>query len=147
MNLFAALIKFFQKTDYSHYAMSYVSESGNIMFCDSTSTGVRTSESAKFLKKNEIKRIYKSSIEIERYEFLFWIEKHLGKGYGFSQIIGLLLKVLGIVKNNPFGKGSKRIICNEIIILFINMFYEANIKDTDSLDLNDTERLIKEVSL
>lgn len=146
-NIFALGIKFFSKTNYSHYALSYESETGNTIYCDSTSMGVRQTSEDKFLKKYELKKAWQCKKEIPRKYFLRWFEKHQGKSYGFLQIIGLLGKILNIFKHSPFGKGSKRIICNELVILFLNRFYAAGIDDTDSLDLNDTEKLITKVQI
>jgi len=141
-NSLSLLIKYFSKTDYSHYAMSYESESGNTVFCDSTSKGVRQMAQEQFDKHNIIKRSFVCDVDIPREYFLRWFERHQGKDYGFKQIVGLALKIFHIVKHNPFGKGAKRIICNELVVLFINRFYHTGVVDTDSLNLKDTEQLI-----
>ena len=141
-NAFALLIKKFQKTNYSHYALFYVNETGSITVCDSTAYGVRRMPEKKFLKKYHIRKTFRCKKDVERGMFLSWFEKHEGKSYGFRQILGLALKIFHLVKTNPFGKGSKRIICNELIVLFLNRFYGANVKDTDSLDLVETQQLL-----
>jgi len=144
-NIFAILIKFFSKTNYSHYALSYISETGKEVFFDSTGMGVRRMTAERFFKKYEIKKGFKIGKEIPRIEFINFVQYNEGKSYGFIQVIGLLLKILNIVKKNPFGKGNKYIICNELVILFLNWFNFTTIKDTDSLDLNDTEKVLMRV--
>lgn len=141
-NIVALLIRFFQGTNYSHYAISF-EINGVRFFMDSTSKSVRLLGEEQFLKHYELKKClnYKHK-EIDEAEFLAWMQSHLGKSYGFGQIIGLLLKIFKIIKNNPFGKGSKRIICNELIVLFFIKFHGAQVIDTDSLDLNETEELV-----
>lgn len=146
-NILAILIKKFSKTNYSHYAISYEAETGTRIFCDSTSMGVRGLPEPLFRKKYSLVHTWRPAKDIPREYFLSWFEKHQGKGYGFIQIIGLLMKILRIVRHNPFGKGQKRIICNELVILYLNRFYNARIDDTDSLDLNDTEELIKRLKI
>lgn len=146
-NLFAIGIKFFSKTNYSHYAISYVSENGKRVFCDSSARGVRQMTEEKFNKHNTISKAFICRVIIPRAYFLTWFEQHQGKSYGFAQVLGLLLKIFKIIKHNPLGSGSKRIICNELVILFLNRFYQANIEDTDSLDLNGTEKLITKVNI
>lgn len=141
----AKLIRIIQKTNYNHYALSYESITGEEIFCDSTAHGVRQMTSQMFRKKYRIKKMFLCEKEIPTEWFLSWFEKHLGKSYGFRQILGLFLKLFRIVKNNPFGAGKKRIICNELVVMFLNNFYAANVVDTDSLDLNDTEKLLLEV--
>ena len=145
-NLFAILIKLFQKTNYSHYAMSYISETGKTIFLESTFLGgVRRIREDKFLEKNEIKKTFVVNKKIERISFIVFTQAYEGNSYGKFQIIGLLAKLFNIVKFNPFGKGAKRIICNELVILFLNWFNFTTIKRTDSLDLNDTQKIILEV--
>ena len=145
-NLFAILIRFFQKTSYSHYALSYVSETGRTIFFESTFLGgVRRIKEDKFYEKNEVKKVFLVKKDIKRIDFLVFMQTYEGNSYGTFQILGLLAKILSIVKFNPFGKGAKRIICNELVLLFLNWFNFTTIKETDSLDLNDTNRILLEV--
>lgn len=140
-NIIALIIRFIQRTNYSHYTMS-VFNNGVEEFYDSTFFGVRHMSREQFLKNYTIIRGYKVGREISKENFKSFALKLLGRGYGFMQIIGLLMIALKIISKNPFGGGAKRIICNELIILFYNKFYFTGIKDTDSYDLNDTQDLI-----
>lgn len=144
-NIGALLIRFFQKTNFSHYALMLVQPSGRVTYFDSTSMGVRESAPWQYRKHYEIidaKQIATTSYN----EFEEFFDKHRGKTYGFGQLVGLLLKLLKVVTKNPFGKGSKYIICNELVILYTNHRGFTTIKDTDSLDLNDTTLIINELS-
>ncbi len=113
-------------------------------FYDSTMWGVRERTGENFNKAYEITEGVLIN-EISEEEFILWFNSHRGKSYGFIQILGLLAKIFNIVRFNPFGKGAKRIICNELVILYTNYIGLTDIKDTDSLDLNDTANILKEV--
>ena len=144
-NIGALAIKYFQKTDYSHYALEVEDGEGMLVYYDSTGSGVRKRTATSFSKSHSITRTFEIPKLVTYVDWLDFWTKHEGKSYGFIQVIGLALKVWNIIKNNPFGKGAKRIICNELIILFLNEFDYTNISDTDSLDLNDTEEILKKV--
>lgn len=144
-NILAILIRKISRTDYSHYAISVPTKSGEAMHFDSTGGGVRCNYGSNFSKRYEIVRSFQCSRDIDYDEFSIWFGQHDGKSYGFGQLVGIMLKMFGLIKKNPFGSGAKRIICNELVILFLNKFYNANIGDTDGLGLNETEKLIKEL--
>ena len=134
-------IRFFSKTNYSHYALQ-LNNNGIITYFDSTMSGVRKHDEKAFEKYyEEVDRFH--ICQEDAFKFFTWFSEHDGKGYGVKQIGGLLLKIAGIVKNNPFGKGAKRIICKELVILYLNHKGFTDIKDTDSLDLNDTEEILR----
>ena len=61
--------------------------------------------------------------------------------------MGIGARLFGFVKNNPFGFGVNRIICNELVLLFLNRFYNTNIEDIDNIDLNETEAILESVEL
>lgn len=140
----ARLIRFFQKTNYSHYIIeTYNPETGEVSFYDSTAMGVRERTYTDITDHYFLMKSFPLDKKLSYIDWLeFWAE-HNNKGYGFVQILGLLLKTFRIVKNNPFGKGAKRIICNELVILLLNRLGYTNIQDTDSLDLNDTDELLR----
>ena len=146
MNSVALLIKKFQKTNYSHYAIRVEDPNTNeVFYYDSTGGGTRKRGRQSFFRSHEITKSFSVSKEISYIDYTdFWF-MHEGKSYGFIQIVGLALKLLNIVKNNPFGQGAKRLICNELVILFLNEFGYTCIIDTDSLDLNDTEEILNKV--
>lgn len=144
-NIVALAIKYFQNTNYSHYAIEVDSGEGMLLYYDSTGRGTRKRTPSSFNSSHRITKRFTVKELITFIEYSDFWAKHEGKSYGFIQVFGLLLKLANIIKNNPFGKGAKRIICNELVILFLNEFGYTNIVDTDSLDLNDTEEILKKV--
>lgn len=146
MNIVALLIKLFQKTDYSHYVIRVEDPATNeVFYYDSTGAGTRKHPLSVFQKKHKVRKVFKVSKEVSYIDWNNFWTKHEGKEYGFLQIAGLFLKMKNIIKNNPFGKGAKRLICNELVILFLNEFKYTCIKDTDSLDLVETEEILTKV--
>jgi hypothetical protein len=137
-------IKFFQKTKYSHYAIK-VSDANGVYYYDSTAAGARKQNAATYLKKYTIYKTFKLKDPVSYIDFYDFWAKHEGKGYAYGQILGIALKVLNILRYNPFGKGAKRLICNELIILFLEDFGYIKIKDSDEYDLVETEEILKKV--
>lgn len=143
-NIGAIAIKYFSNTNYSHYGLALYEDNGKVTFFDSTMHGVREQSSEDFL--NNYTMISGMFIDkIGTQDFYKFFNIHRGKTYGFIQILGLLAKIFKILKHNPFGAGAKRIICNELLILYTNYRGLTNIEDTDSLDLNDTHKILKEL--
>lgn len=146
MNIGSFFIKKFQKTNYCHYAMSYqVPGTDTRRYFDSTVSGVASYDKLTFLKKYKLVKTYNCDKPTVYFELCEFLSAHLGKKYGFKQILGLAGMIIGVLKSNPFGRGAKKIICNELVVLFLNRFYSANVIDSDSLDLNDTTKLIERV--
>ena len=143
-NIGALGIKFFQKTNYSHYALLLCFPDGRKKYFDSTPWGVRENTQYMFTQHYSTKSEVLID-EIGYYEFEKFFDLHRGKYYGFGQIIGIALKLFHLVSKNPFGKGAKYVICNELVLLYTNYRRLTNIIDTDSLDLNDTEEIIENI--
>lgn len=139
LNLLSKIIMYLQGTNFSHYALSYT-YLGKVYFVHATLPVTKQWDEKKFRQVYTLKKTF--SCEVEETPFLFFLTDHLGKLYPFMQLVGIALRMFKVVTKNPFGKGQKYLICNEFIIVFLNKFYGAKIKDIDSLDLNDTERLI-----
>ena len=141
-NIGALGIKYFQKTNYSHYALCLIEPTGRITFYDSTPWGVTEKTRKMFLSHyTDVKYFDLGQVGYNQFENFF--DVHRGKSYGFGQVMGLLLKLFKIVSRNPFGKGASYIICNELIILYMNFRGITNIKDTDSIDLNGTDEILR----
>lgn len=145
-DIIARAIRYFQNTNYNHYALEVADGEGMLTYFDSsTAYGVRKRTVGSFLKTYDITHTYSIPKLVTYIDFYDFWAKHEGKDYSLIQLLGLLLKVCNIIRYNPFGKGAKRIICNELVILFLNEFGYTDIKDTDSLDLNDTEEILRRV--
>ena len=146
MDIVARAIKFFQKTNYSHYAIEVIDPTTKeVYYYDSTGAGTRKSSLSTFNKKYSICKRFKVKKEMSYIEWLEFWSLHANKGYGFGQILGLLVKGFRILRHNPLGQGAKRLICNELVILLLNHLDYTNIKDTDSLDLVETEEILNKV--
>jgi hypothetical protein len=136
------LIMLFQRTDYSHYGIEY-HDGVDLMVLDATSKGVRD------IRRDIWKRHYKitTSFEVEldcnANIFKGWTNKYKGMPYGFLQILGLALLLIKVVKRNPFGRGLKRIICNELVLIMLADLKKTYVEDTDDYDMPSTEKIIK----
>lgn len=139
--IFSWLIKFFGKTKYSHYAIQY---SGFVL--DATSRDVRLSTAKEFKSRYDVVRSYDIEFNSDFESFTNWCGKHLNKKYGFFQIIGLLFMIMGLAKRNPFGKDSKNLVCNELVVLLLSEFKGFTVGDSDNYNLTQTEKIVKEYS-
>lgn len=141
INALSEVIMGFQKTNYSHYAISY-HYLGQRYFIHSTLPVTKQWSEKDFLAVYTLKKSFTCDLTGHQDAFMFFMADNLGKLYPFMQLVGIALRMLKFISKNPFGGGKAYLICNELVIIFLNKFYDANIKDIDSLDLNDTERLI-----
>ncbi len=141
--LLAWLIMIFQG-NFSHMALGYESETGNHMIADVTSKGCRDMKEDIFFKKYKIVGFKKIKFEINRIEFLDWLEEFKGVNYDTLQIFGLALKVLGFITFNTIGKNYKNLTCNELILSFFERFRKIKVKDSDNWDLNMVWSLVSE---
>lgn len=133
------LIKFFQKTNYSHFGIKV----GNVVL-DATSRDVRLNSYIDFTSRYDIISTYELDVDSTFEDVINWCSIFLNRSYGYFQIVGLLFIILGLTKNNYFGKDATNLICNELVILFLRDFKGLEIKDSDSYDLVSTEILVKE---
>jgi len=140
--LFSWLIKYFQKTNYSHYAIRFDS-----VVMDATASSVRFQTDSKFKKKYSVINQYEIETDYDFKSLISWGMMHINKGYGFFQIIGLLMIILKLRKTNPFGEDADRLICNELVMLLLRDIKGVKIKDSDLYDLNETNEILKEVGI
>lgn len=135
------LIKFFQE-DYSHFAIEF----GGFVL-DATGKDVRLyNAETYFTHRYEKVREYEIDIDADFLEVLAWSKPLLNRKYGYFQIIGLLFIILGLTNKNPFGKDYNNLICNEIVLLFLEDFKGLEIEDSDDYDLVSTELILREYS-
>ena len=145
-NIGAVLINLFQKIDASHFYMAYYSESGNKKYLDSTMFTVRDRGSEVFFKEYELRKSWYTVLQVERKEFIKWLESYEGKGYGFLQIVGLAFMILRFATKNIYKSGSNRVICNELGLLFFQDFLDVELsKSSDDYDLDDTYNVVVEL--
>ena len=138
LNILSWLIRLFQQTEYSHFALRV----GDLVI-DSTLKGVRFNASWEYKSRYTITEEEMLPRETTLTEFINWSLPHLNKSYGVLQIIGLALITIKLIKNNPFGANEKRLTCNELLLIHIKDFYNVTYSDGDDLDLNATEKIYK----
>lgn len=135
------LIRFFQD-DYSHLALEF---DGFVL--DATGKDVRVYSAERYFSKRYKKvREYEIEIDDNFYGFMMWSRSYLNRTYGYFQIIGLFLIILGLIKKNPFGGDYNNLICNEIVLAFLVHYKGLQIEDPDDYDLVSTELIVKEYS-
>ena len=125
---------------FSHYALSYISDYGNKMVIDATEKNVAETHINYFKKRWEVVG-QDHLFEVDKFQFMNWKENLLGREYGYWSLVGHGFKKLFHLKSNPFGDGKKKVICNEIALMFVNKFFNANV-DPESYDLVETELII-----
>lgn len=136
----AWLIMAVQKTNFDHYALEI---NGSVI--DATKKDVRIQSMDDFNKIYKTTNVYEIDIEADFEKEIFpWMVSVCGKGYGFMQILGLAFMKFGITKHNPWGSDKKRIICNELVLIFLEHFAGVVLeKDIDTYDLNRTKTVIE----
>lgn len=137
-------MKPWKKRAYSHMAMSFTSQTGNWLYADSTSKGVRISNEQEFKKKYIIVETVRIKIS-SSLGFGKWIEQHLGKSYDTWQIVGLALRLLGFLCLNTLGANWKKMTCNELVLSLIHRFKGIDIVDPDLFDLRMTWKVVESV--
>lgn len=141
LNALSKAIMKLQGTDYSHYSMSY-HFAGKKWFVHATFPVARQIPESEFLDTYTLKKTYTLALADGDLAFMFWLNQNLGKMYPFMQLVGIALRMFRFVSKSPWGKGQAYLICNELVLMFLNKFFDANIEDTDSLDLNETARIL-----
>ena len=137
------LIMFFQnmmpwkKESYSHMAIN----SGSRVY-DISGKGFANRNINDFAKKYYI--IDSLSINVPPFYFESWIRSNFDKKYDRLQIVGLLLKSLGIISFNRLGQDYKKLICCELIVSMLKELKNAKVKDSDNYDLHLTWELAEE---
>ena len=127
------LIRLIQRTNYSHYAIGFVSETGNYLILDATSKNVALREATRFFEIYS--KVEEATIDIgyQRKDLMSWYEPLLGEHYGYLQLIGIL------IKDKRLGRG---IVCNELVLRFLRRFTAYNDSYLDIRDLNYTSQII-----
>lgn len=136
---FSGMYSWDKSKRYSHYAIQFSDDA----YVDATFFGTRITGEKYFLEHNKVVKTFTFFIPCTEKEFFDWMKPHLGKGYGFKQLIGLAGIILKVIKNNPWGKGRGRLICNELVLLLLKDFCGAPVGDTDNYDLLATEKVLR----
>lgn len=134
--IFSWLVRLFQGTKYSHYAISY-----NKWVLDSTISGTVWTELPKFRDKYKLVKKWKFQVDTEKNIFE-WSAKYSAKPYSLLQNLGVGLKWMGVLKSNPFGKDEAHLNCSELIALWARDYLKIEIQDSDNYGLIETEELL-----
>ncbi len=139
----ARLIMWWEEKNYSHMAMRYKSETGRMMYLDSTGDDVSERNSNAFHEDYRIVKIQPVNLPVSYLEFRAWYEQHAGKKYPILQLVAIAFKARGLMN------GRDQMTCNELIADFANHFGELGLEDIDLMGLRETEiaidRLIAKV--
>ena len=134
----ADAIDYLQDVDASHIAIKL-----GPWIIDATSKRVKLSLYRDWVKDYKIVDKVTSTFKTDLESFLFWYMKYKGIKYGYLQIIGILFIILGIIKNNPFGRDNKALICGELALLYIRDHDKIDLEDLDNYDLDRSWRIIE----
>lgn len=137
----------FKRWAYNHMAISYVGQTGNWKYADSTYyNGVKIDQhESDFDKRYKITHTVRLDVPASDNDFMLWLERHKDKQYDVEGLIGLALKTLKVLRRNPFGDDFRRMTCNELILSMISQFYGYTIGDSDNYDLLMTADLVESI--
>ncbi len=140
----AWFIKRFQSSDFTHYSLRLQGGDGSF-FDASLTSGVSNRSEKDFFK--DYKLVGSPwIIDVKSYiEFMAAVSPYLGKKYGLVQAIGIGLKHVFKWSKNPFGTGPKQIICNELVLRFVQHFTSTDLGKIDNLSLLETEKKLDEI--
>lgn len=114
--IFSWLIRFFQKTPYSHVYVRWHSMGADVDVCYEAS-----GNEVKFICKDvfdqRVNPTHEYAIEITREQYkklLRFCMSNAGKKYGVKQVLGILLVTLFKLRKNPFSDGRSSWVCSEL---------------------------------
>ena len=136
--MFSSFIMKFQKTNYSHYAIEVEG-----MIADASKYGVRNRTASQFFIDEQLVNEFYFSVDVEKKDYDKWLAQYLGRPYGFTQLIGLFSRNIGLDKHVVLGFGDKTIICCELVIMLLRDLCKLNLKTPDQYDLPQTEKVLK----
>lgn len=113
-------------------------------YFDVTGAGCKEYTESEFLKRYELVNSHQIKADITIVEFYEFFDKFRGKEYDKLQIVGLLLKSLGLISFNRIGSDFRKLICNELIIAYLAHFHSFKFKDSDNFGLINTWNKVKE---
>lgn len=142
--VFGWLIQLFQGfINFHHYALMIQTNDDKLYSYDASGRTLHREHIRNFKEKYEIKRCYEIPYEVDQNSFFRWILPLEGTVYGHSQILGLLLMILNVFKENPFPNGIHKLICNEFILITLKTFNILDINNIESYDMLQTHKLLE----
>lgn len=132
------LIRWQQETDFSHMCMI---PNGTTGIVDATGDGVRVSSPSEFFEHYTVVKEWWLDVDLSYADYFKWLGEQRWKEYSMWQNIGYVLKTLLILPKNPFGANEYKLVCSELIALFLKRSYHLDIY-SDEYDLNHTSALL-----
>jgi len=130
----------FSKKAYDHMSISY----SDRMYDVTGNTGTDDWAYDYFLSKYKLIESHEFNLDVTDIAFSeFWLE-FSGTPYDRLQIFGLFFKSIGFKKFNTIGNNTSRLICNELVIVYLKRFHGFIYEDSDNFDLIDTWKIAKE---
>jgi len=119
---------------------------GDMFVIDSTGKeGVEVTRRDIFERKYKIVEEWKFEKNITFINFDCWVSSIDSLFYDRWQLLGLFLKLIGLISFNYFGSNFRKLTCNEVFLYFTEEFYGENIGDPDNWDLRMTDKLAKKI--
>lgn len=149
---FSWLIRWIDKTEYSHVYIKFYSKSleRDIIY-QASGSQVNFVGTKIFLTHNKIISEYSINIDSEiRKKMIQKAIDNSGIPYGIKEVLGLGLvrfsSIFGKKIQNPFRDGANTFVCVELIAQDLKEAGLLNIEDTESITPRDLEPLIKELN-
>jgi len=142
-NIFSSLIKYFQKTKYSHIRLRWTNSTGREVIYEASGTEIKfLGTIAQKQRSNKILKTYKIELNRDEYRSLIDVCMELaGIKYGKNQVVGILLVNLFNLKTNPFSDGRKSQVCSELVARILekvknyHIAYDLDIAGPREIDL------------
>jgi hypothetical protein len=148
MNILALAIKKLQKTDYSHIALKITFDNSREVFYDCNIKGTMERSAEDFSKQYKITREYEldESYNFDTERFIKFWNIYKDVDYNLAQLVGVLLKCIGLTRYVLFGRDDKAMICTEPVILLLDYYGLVKAGDSDEYDLNSLIEVVKRLN-
>ena len=121
--VFSWVIRWFQKTEYSHVRLCWLGAAGSVpVIYEASGSNIKfIGPVAASENKVEVIREYVFRIEKEDYKRLVILcMTYASVEYGKIQILGMALAYMFDLKKNPFSVGRKSQVCSEVVGVFLS---------------------------
>jgi len=135
----------FDKNATSHRAMRYTFNNRTFVIDATKKYGVRDISEGDFLQEYTIVEHIYIPYQVEDNRFFAWLDELKEKKYDSLQLLGLFLKLVGLLTFNTIGHNFKKLTCNEVFLNWAETFLKLAVGDSDNWDLLMTDVLASEV--
>ena len=133
-----------KKDSTSHMVLS-VDDGSSIRFYEMNFFGTQVSTEKDFLKIYRIVDSHTLPLEETEVDFLKWFKSHENKKYDYLQLLGLLIRLVGVTKVNKIGHNLDRLVCTEFCLDYASKKYEIEVDDSDNYSMINTWKMITEL--